>query len=195
MSDTHGRKPIAAGKSSFDLIDVNKVFAAINLQPDSVFLDLASGRGAYSIEAAKRIGSAGIIYAVDLWEQGIELLKQDSASHGFTNIKPLHCDAGQVPLPGQSIDVCLLATVLHDFIEDNAADRVLAELQRLMKQNGRLVVIEFKKIEGPPGPPLYIRMSPAEVEEKVKQCGFTAESKEALEVGKYNYLVGFRTTG
>ncbi len=51
-----GGKPVAAGKSSFDLIDTEKTFAMIDVGPHSSFLDLACGIGTYSIEIAKTIG-------------------------------------------------------------------------------------------------------------------------------------------
>ena len=66
-------KPIAAGKSSFDLVDPEKVFAELRLQPDTVFLDVACGVGNYALAAAEFIGEEGAILAVDLWEEGIAL--------------------------------------------------------------------------------------------------------------------------
>ena len=85
MSD----KPVAAGKSSFDLIDVEKAFTIMNLKPDLVFLDLACGVGKYSIEIARNIGEKGTVYAVDLWEEGIEALNQEISVTGIKNIKTI----------------------------------------------------------------------------------------------------------
>ncbi len=55
MSD----KPVAAGKSSFDLIDTEKAFALMAPMPGSKFLDLACGIGRYSMEIARKIGEKG----------------------------------------------------------------------------------------------------------------------------------------
>ncbi len=65
-------KTIAAGKSSFYLIDSYKLFSELSLKEDTSFLDLVCGRGAYSIAASGYIGEKGIIYAVDLWKEGID---------------------------------------------------------------------------------------------------------------------------
>ncbi|MBE0557030.1 MAG: ubiquinone/menaquinone biosynthesis methyltransferase UbiE, partial [Proteobacteria bacterium] len=49
-------KPIAAGTSSFDLVDIAKVFSELNLKAGMAFLDVACGRGAYSLEASRYVG-------------------------------------------------------------------------------------------------------------------------------------------
>ena len=70
------------------------------------------------------------------------------------------------------------------------ADAVLEDIKTLLKPNGCLAVIEFKKIEGPPGPPTHIRLSEAEVEKMVTRHGFV--KKETVDIGEYNYLMTFR---
>lgn len=70
-------KPTGAGKSSYELIDPDRLFAALALQEDTVFLDAACGRGAYSLAASRFIGPQGRIYAFDLWEQGIADLQRE----------------------------------------------------------------------------------------------------------------------
>jgi ubiquinone/menaquinone biosynthesis C-methylase UbiE len=49
-----------------------------------------------------------------------------------------------------SADVCLIATALHDFVEDRIDQGVLTEIARVVKPSGILAVMEFKKIDGPP---------------------------------------------
>jgi hypothetical protein len=49
--------------------------------------------------------------------------------------------------------------------------------------------MEFKKIEGPPGPPMKIRLDPNEVVSIVKPFGLI--KKDEKEVGEYNYLMTF----
>ena len=184
-------KPTAAGKSSYDLIDVEAFFGEIALKKGITLLDLACGRGAYSLMASKIIGSAGVVYAVDLWKDGIEQLKANAGEEGAYNIKAFVSDVGQrIPVDDHVVDVCLMATVLHDFVEDNISKEVLKEVVRVLKPKGILAVVEFKKIDGPPGPPLHIRLSPDEVGDMLLPYGFKVES--LAEVGHYNYLMRFK---
>jgi ubiquinone/menaquinone biosynthesis C-methylase UbiE len=87
------------------------------------------------------------------------------------------------------VDVCLLATVLHDFVEDHISKEVLHEIVRVMKPDGLLAIVEFKKMDGPPGPPVHIRLSPEEVGQMLAPYGFSEE--RLVDVGPYNYLMLF----
>ena len=184
-------KPIAAGKSSFDLIDSKKLFSELQLKKGSVLLDLACGRGLYSIAASEYIGEQGKIYAVDLWQEGIDFLIQETTAGQIANIHASVADINKhIPFADHSIDVCLMATVLHDLIEDHAEKGTLKEVKRVLKPEGLLAVIEFIKTQGPPGPPVQIRISPDELENFLSGYGFRLV--KTAEVGQFNYLSVFR---
>jgi len=191
MKHNHHSKPTAAGKSSFGLIDSQAFFRELDLKKSITFLDLACGRGAYCLKAAEVIGPGGTLYAVDLWQEGIEQLKANARAENLSNIEAFVSDAGQhIPVDDKIVDVCLLATVLHDFVEDQIATEVLQEVVRVLKPGGLLAIVEFKKIDGPPGPPRHIRLAPSAVEEMLAPYGF---SKDRLtDIGPYNYLMMFR---
>jgi ubiquinone/menaquinone biosynthesis C-methylase UbiE len=187
MKETE-KKPTGAGKSSIDLIDSNKFFQELDLQKRISFLDVASGKGAYSLAVSDIIGPQGSVFAVDLWAEGIEMLKAAAQERGFENITAFVSDVGRrIPVEDQSIDVCLIATALHDFVEDRIDKGVLDEVGRVIKPAGRLAIMEFKKIDGPPGPPIDIRLSPEDVTDMLGPYGFKKE--HAVDVGPYNYLI------
>lgn len=181
------KKPIGAGKSSFNLIDSIRLFAELPLKEDIIFLDAACGSGAYSIAASEYIGENGRIYSVDLWREGIENLQREIGIKQIKNIHAAIADISiNIPVESRSIDMCLMATVLHDLVQDGTEEGALQELKRVLKPNGFLAIIEFKKIEGPPGPPVQIRISPDELETMLQPHGF--RKNNTVEIGPYNYL-------
>ncbi len=187
-------QPIAAGRSSFDLIDPEKVFAELGLASDTVLYDLACGVGKYTLEAARRMGPKGLIHALDLWPEGIAALQGQVEKLGLKNVRPLCCDvSGRIPLDVHSVDLCLMATVLHDLAHDGTAEGTLAEVARVLKPGGRLVVIEFYKVDSHPGPPVAIRLSEQQVDALVGPFGFTR--KRIAQVGPHNYLVSYLAQG
>ncbi len=193
MNDTQ-KHPKGAGKSSFELINAKVLAEILPVKPGSVVLDLACGRGIYSLFLSGIIGDQGLVYAVDLWQEGIGLLDQEIETGGITNIKTLLMDVTrEIDIDDHSVDVCLMATVLHDFQEINKAGAVLKQIHRILKPGGSLAVIEFKKVEGPPGPPMKIRLSEGEVEKMVTGHGF--EREKTADLGEHNYLVTFRSRG
>ena len=134
---THGNhsEPTGAGKSSFGLIDTDIFFRELDLQEGIVFLDVACGRGPYCLKTSEIIGSTGTVYAVDLWEEGIRELKAQAAEIDALNIKAFVSDVGRkIPVVDQVVDVCLMATVLHDFVEDHISKEVIREIVRVLKR-------------------------------------------------------------
>ena len=189
MKNNHP-EPTAAGKSSFDLIDAAVFYRELGLKAGITFLDVACGRGAYSLKASQIVGSAGTVYAIDLWQEGIEQLKASALEENANNIKAFVSDAGRhIPVDDQVVDVCLMATVLHDFVEDHISKEVLQEVVRVLRPGGLLAIVEFKKIHGPPGPPVHIRLSPEQVGEMLRPHGFTED--RLVDIGPYNYLILF----
>jgi ubiquinone/menaquinone biosynthesis C-methylase UbiE len=182
-------KPPGAGKSSYDLIDPGTLWAELDLPQGITFLDLGCGQGNYALAAADRVGPAGVVYAVDLWEEGIAALRERAARAGRANLKALVAGAGQIPMANLSVDVGFMATVLHDLVEAGTAAGALAELARVIKPGGCLAIVEFAKIDGPPGPPRHIRLEAGEVEALVAPYGFARQ--KTVKLGPYNYVITF----
>jgi ubiquinone/menaquinone biosynthesis C-methylase UbiE len=179
-------QPIAAGKSSFNLIDAQKAFKLMDCRPGDHVLDLACGVGNYSLELAKQVGETGLLHAADLWADGLAALDE----HGLANIKTIHADIREtLPLPDGSLDHCLMATVMHDLSPEDQAV-VLQDIDRLLKPGGRLHIIEFLVIDNGPGPPRHIRMSPSDVEAVVRPIAY--ERIAGQDIGEYNYLLTYR---
>jgi len=190
MQTDHSSKPHGAGKSSFELIEAAKLFQVLALKPWFTVLDMGCGPGTYSMAMAKIIGDGGRVHAVDLWAEGIERLKERVERRGLKNVWPMVADVSRaLPLSGESMDLILMATVLHDLKEAGVQDGALAEARRLLKRHGTFAVVEFKKMPGPPGPPISIRLSPDDVAALVEPFGFARTGLH--DVGPYNYLMTF----
>jgi ubiquinone/menaquinone biosynthesis C-methylase UbiE len=183
-------KPIAAGKSSFDLIDFATFLSTVDLGGEIVFLDMACGIGNYAIEIARQIRGTGTVHAFDLWEEGITKLRLKAGSLGLENIDATVCDVSKkIPLDSHSVDICLMATVLHDLVEDGTHFGCLKEIVRVLKPAGQLAVVEFKKMPGPPGPPEKVRLSPEELARVLAPLGF--QCRDTVDLGTVTYLSVF----
>lgn len=64
---------------------------------------------------------------------------------------------------------------------------VLTEIARVVKPTGILGVMKFKKIDGPPGPPIHIRLSPVKVVDSLSPYSF--EQERSVDVGPHNYVI------
>ena len=188
--------PTGAGKSSFDLIDPQRLLRTLQLDPDMTVLDLGCGAGSYTTAIAQNKSAPGRIIAIDLWQEGIASLREAAASIENVTIETHVSDIRRpLPIADASVDLCLMATVLHDLVHDNSEDiTFLKEIGRVLKPNGILAIAEFKKQDGPPGPPKAIRMRLEEVSALLLRAGFIRFS-EVVELGAQIYFAQFKKFG
>jgi ubiquinone/menaquinone biosynthesis C-methylase UbiE len=186
------QSPTAAGKSSYDLIDTDHFWKVLPLAPGMTVLDLACGAGRYTLPLSARVGASGRVIAVDLWSEGIDQLREALYLSGIKNVETHLADATRpLPLASASVDLCLMATVLHDFTAEDSDRAVIAEVARILTPEGILAVVEFIKQDGPPGPPKTVRLSLGEVSAKLQPFGLIRFGA-VVELGRHTYYAQFR---
>ena len=155
--DPAAEPPSAPGKhSSFEFVAHAPVLDA--LAGAQRVLDLGCGRGDWSLALAKR-GTP--VLAVDRWVDGLDWLTRQSRG---LPLLALRADAtAPLPLADGAVDAVLLALVLHHLAGNGKAPGVLAEIARVLRPGGVLAIVEFLPVPPPPGPPLAVRVPPAEV--------------------------------
>lgn len=184
--------PTAAGRSSYDVIDTELFWKVLSVEPGMTVLDLACGAGRYTLPLAERVGPSGRVIAVDLWAEGIDRLKTEAGAAGVDNIEAHVVDAAlELPIPPRGVDLCLLATTLHDFAADGTDRAVLTQIARVLHPQGILSVVEFIKKEGPPGPPKTVRLSLEQVTMRLLPFGLIRFGA-VVELGPHAYFCQFR---
>ncbi|MHB1485428.1 MAG: class I SAM-dependent methyltransferase [Saccharofermentanales bacterium] len=147
-----------------------------------ILCDIGAGSGIFSFPAAQI--SSNDIYALEIDDGMIEFLVNKKQIQNVSNLKILKVDSSKLPLDDGICDMAIMVTVLHE-IENK--ESMLREIKRIMKMNGRFVVIEFKKQKTPMGPPVDSRISEEDVEEISKNVGFTIVSR--FELGANFYML------
>jgi len=111
----------------------------VGIRPGERVLELGPGPGAFTVDAARRVGPEGRLIAVDIQPQMIAQVEQRVREAGLTNVETHVANAYDLPLDDESVDRAFLVTVLPE-IPDQA--RALAELRRVLKTGGLLSVTE-----------------------------------------------------
>jgi ubiquinone/menaquinone biosynthesis C-methylase UbiE len=156
----------------------------IGLIEDSVFCDIGSGTGIFTVEAAKI--TKNTIYAIDTSDEMLRITKDKCKRLGLSNVRLIHPKGFSYPIEDAQCDVVLLSTVFHE-IDDKAA--LLREIHRILAPQGKLAIIEFYKKETPMGPPVDHRIGEKELHETVEQYDFLLASQSSL--GENLYLAVF----
>src|SRR3954451_8454375 len=108
-----------------------------DLREGEVVLDLGSGGGIDVILSAKRVGSTGLAYGLDMTDEMLALARQNADEAGGKNAIFLKGIIEDVPLPADSVDVVISNCVIN-LSTDKA--KVLTEIARVLKPGGRVGV-------------------------------------------------------
>jgi len=149
----------------------------IGLRSGMTLMDVGCGYGFFTIQAASIVGETGKVYAVDIDVPSIDRLKREAAEKGLKNIHTEVGMAEETVFCDECADIVFYSIVLHDF-RDPA--KVLHNAKRMIKPDGKLVNLDWKKKFMPLGPPLKIRFSEEQAVKLLKQAGFIIESVKSL---------------
>lgn len=109
--------------------------AVADLRLGETVLDLGSGGGIDVLLSARRVGSKGTVYGLDMTDEMIALAQRNARDAGATNVHFLKGQIEQIPLGAESVDV-----VISNCVVNLSTDkpRVLAEIARVLRPGGRV---------------------------------------------------------
>lgn len=113
-------------------------------------LDIAGGTGDLSLAFAKKVGKTGQVVHTDINEAMLRTGRDRLLDAGVA-LPTLVCDAEKLPFASKHFDVVSVAFGLRNMTHKDAA---LAEMNRVLKPGGKLLVLEFSKV-APPLEKLY----------------------------------------
>ena len=139
-----------------DLVDA--WFDALQLAPGQRVVDLGSGPGFVSLQAARRVGPTGLVYAIDRSAEALAYLERIQKEQGIEQIQRIVADAATLNAETLRADAALLTMVLHHADDPRGLLRTVA---RILAPGGRVVIAEFHP-DGPcqVGPPRAHRLAP-----------------------------------
>ena len=114
--------------------------AVADLHEGETVLDLGSGGGSDVILSARRVGSHGFAFGVDMTDEMLELARRNAREAGVENVSILKGVIEELPLEGESVDVVISNCVINLSVDKPA---VFAELARVLRPGGRVGVSDI----------------------------------------------------
>ena len=137
---------------------------ALKLKSGDAVADIGAGTGYYSWRIAGVVGEKGLVYAVDIQQEMLDLLAKNMAERKITNVNGVLGTITDPKLPARSVDVVLMVDVYHEFDHPH---EMAAAICKALKPGGRVVFVEFRA-EDPQVPIKEVhKMSEAQVRKEM----------------------------
>jgi ubiquinone/menaquinone biosynthesis C-methylase UbiE len=163
------------------------ILLGIGLKKGFTFVDVGCGSGFFTLPAAKIVGQEGKVYGVDVNQEAVQELRREAEKIGLRNIVLRVGEAEVRVLCEGCADIVFFGIDLHDF-KDQA--KVLSNAKRMLKLNGLLANLDWKKETMDIGPPLEIRFDEEKAANLIRSAGFKIEA--IRNSGRYHYLITAR---
>ena len=153
------RSVFSSVASSYDVMNdlmsfgLHRLWKAFTVQIAGVragdrVLDVAGGTADLSLAFAKKVGPTGQVWLTDINHAMLSRGRDRVVDKGFL-LPVAQCDAEKLPFPDNHFDVVTVAFGLRNMTHKDIA---IAEMRRVLKPGGRLLVLEFSKVWKPLAP-------------------------------------------
>lgn len=117
-----------------------KIIEWMDVKPGMILLEIGPGPGTFTFAAARKVGEAGRVFAIDIQDPIITLLNYKIEERDVSNIYAEQASAYELPYQDKYFDRVYMVTVLGEIPDKQ---RALAEFRRVLKDEGRLAVGEI----------------------------------------------------
>ncbi|MFQ6057454.1 MAG: class I SAM-dependent methyltransferase [Anaerolineae bacterium] len=163
----------------------------LNIKRGETVLEIGFGTGHCLKQIAESVGENGKVYGIDISSGMLEVSKQRLEEAGLLDRVELQCeDALKMPYEGDKFDAVFMSFTLELF-DTPEIPKVLSEIKRVLKPNGRLGVVSMSKEDGDSillrlyewmhkKLPQYVDCRPIYVEQSIEDARFEIEYKEKV---------------
>ncbi len=153
-------------------VSPEQIVKNLGIEPGMIVADFGSGTGHYTVEAAKLVTKAGKVYSIDIQKEMLQTLKSRCEINGLDNVEIIWADLELhegTHLGSGLVDLVIISNILFQ-VDDKKA--VAKEAYRIIKNTGKVAIIEWDMTESKIGPPANQRISSGEVTKIFEEAGF-----------------------
>ena len=171
----------------------NMALERLNIERGEIVLEIGFGTGHCLKQMAESIGENGKVYGIDISSGMLEVSKKRLEEAGLLNRVELFCgDVLKMPCEGNKFDAVFMSFTLELF-DTPEIPKVLNEIKRVLKPNGRLAVVSMSKEDGDSillrlyewthkKFPQYVDCRPIYLEKSIKDAGFKIEYRKKVKL-------------
>ena len=168
------------------LLDVNLILTKAAVTQDMKVADLGCGTtGHFVFPAAEIVGRDGVVYAVDIMRTTLETIDRRKKQENVINVETIWSNLeilNATKIESSSLDIALLINTLY---QSHKRIEVVREAVRMLKKGGRLIIVEWKNVNLPFGPPVEERVNLGLLKKAASKVGLNLD--EEFFAGQYHY--------
>lgn len=120
-------------------LQIGRVMDLLGIREGARVADVGAGSGWFTVRSARRVGTGGLVYAVEINPDYLRYIKRRAAKEKLPNVRTIRGTADDPRLPARSVDAVLLLKTYHEVA---APIPLLRHLRTAMRPGARLGVID-----------------------------------------------------
>jgi len=120
-------------------LHIHRVMDILGIARGRGVADIGAGSGWFTVRAARRVGPAGTVYAVDINPEAIRYIDARAHRESLANVKTVLSKPDDPMLPKEAIDAVLLLKTYHEVADPIA---LLEHLRPALRPGARLGIID-----------------------------------------------------
>lgn len=162
-----------------------KMVQQLGIQPGMNVADFGAGSGHYTLSAARLVGNAGRVYAIDIQRELVAKVKSKAQQEKLENVEVVWGDLEKEEgskIKSNSIDLIIASNILFQ-VKDTSA--LIDEMARVLKTGGRVAVIDWSESFGGLGPSPDNVVDSEEAQKLFEEHDFSID--RVLDPGAHHY--------
>jgi len=173
-----------------NLIDTKLIIKKTGISDNMHVADLGCGAtGHFVFPVAEAVSDGGIIYAVDILKNNLKNIQRRAQQDNLPQIRTVWSNLEifkATKIETASLDIAMLINILF---QSNKRSEIIREAIRLVKKNGKLLIVDWNKVATPFGPAPEDRVNKKNLQTVCERLGM--ELLEEFSAGQYHFGMVF----
>ncbi|MDR5589804.1 class I SAM-dependent methyltransferase [Christiangramia sp. SM2212] len=120
--------------------NTSQLIKNMKISPEDTIADIGAGSG-YHVFKTAPLASKGLVYAVDIQDEMLNVIEQQKEKTGINNIEIVKGSEKEVNLPEKSVDKILMVDVYHEF---SYPVEMLQSMRKALREDGKIYLVEYR---------------------------------------------------
>ena len=180
--------PLGGVRTGESFLDLQAILRQLSfVTPGKYMADFGCGSGYLTTAIARHVGDSGKIYAIDVQQHALDVVRQKAQEAGITSIEPIRANLEaprSTPIRDNALDIVWIVNTLF---QNQRKDALFTEAYRVLKPGGMLVIVDWipNMSVGPEG----YRLSQDEVMQLAQRGNFVFSQN--IQAGRYHHGSAF----